>query len=162
MVTCFTKCILNQNGRAAHLRERLSPPQRHTNVAGHASWPIDYLHSQSVTARLEVFLPKLIEFLRQSGERVFPTRLLLIDRPTTIGSKHIREAADKHLGKPVVHGALDDTRGALEPFFVRNTRWLFKPVQQFLLLGLGGKLSAHKRGRLFSLGHGNLSPPIRR
>src|SRR5215470_4943647 len=145
MVACFTKRAMNQHRRAAHLRKRLSPNQRHTNVARHAPWPIDNLHSQSVTARLEVFLPKLIEFLRQSSERIFPTRLLLIDRPATIGSEHIREAADKHLCKPVIHGALDDTRGALEPFFVRNTRWLVKPVQQFLLLGLGGKLSAHKR-----------------
>src|SRR5215472_13351591 len=57
-----------------------APAHGHANVTRQTAGKVHYLYSQLVAARPKILVPEPIDFLRLAGERVFPARLLLIDR----------------------------------------------------------------------------------
>src|SRR5215831_14169221 len=96
-----------------------SPPsQRNPNVARHPPRPIDNLKSQSITAWSQVHMPKLKKFFWQTGQGVFPARLLLVDCPTAIRKKFVWKTTDKHFSEAIIDRSLDYGCSALESLFV--------------------------------------------
>ena len=57
-------------------------------VAAEAVQEASVLAAWLRSARLQVLLPELEDFLRESGQRFFPPVLLLIDRASTIRLPH--------------------------------------------------------------------------
>ena len=57
----------------------VSPGNDDSDVAGHAAGEVYDLVADAVASRFQVIVPKLIDFLGYSGERLLPARLLLID-----------------------------------------------------------------------------------
>ena len=77
------------------------PAQRDADVAGHTAGKVDDLIGDLVTARLQVVLPELIDLLRDAVQRRFPAFFHLIDRPTVVRAKTVREPVDLDLTKAV-------------------------------------------------------------
>src|SRR3954467_12216993 len=100
-----------------------APLQRHANVAGDSAAEIDDLDPQPVTEWPQSTVPEFINFLRNSCECSVPTRLLLIDRPSPIGTKCIGEAVDLHFSQAILGGTLDDGCGLLHHLLVGQPRW---------------------------------------
>src|SRR5215471_19739133 len=96
-------------------RPRSTPAQRHADVARHSAREIDDLNLELVAAGAQVFFPEVVQLLRQSGQRLFPARLRLVDRPSAIGADLVGETADENLGQAIAGRPLDDDRGALHP-----------------------------------------------
>src|SRR5271169_2957595 len=98
-----------------------------------------------------MLLPKFEKLLWQSSQRVFPARLLLIDRPPAVSEEFIWKAPYLYLGESAVHRAPDDCRGPLHSFFVGYARRLGKLLNQRVFLGVFRGLRAHKLRRFIAL-----------
>src|SRR5262249_32468352 len=102
-------------------RYDVSPPaQCHAHVAGHSAGEVDDLNTHLVAAVPQVRAPEFEQLLGQSGERVLPPRLHLVDRAPAVGAELIGKPYDFHFGAAVAGGALDDGRGTCEAVRVGN------------------------------------------
>src|SRR5215469_6952854 len=101
-----------------------APPQRHADVARSSPGEIDNLEADLVPARLKMLFPKVVKFLRQAGERLFPAGLALIDGASAIGAQLVGEASDLDFGQAIVGSALDDCRGASHALLIGHARRL--------------------------------------
>src|SRR5262249_50961315 len=93
--------------RPVGVLRRSSPLQRHADVSRSSAGEVDDLDPQLVSTIAEIFCPKLIDFFRHAGERVFPPRLLLIDSAPLVGADHVREPIHLNLGLAVGNSPLD-------------------------------------------------------
>src|SRR4029077_14150475 len=132
---------------------RSAPSQRDTDVAGHAIGPIGDLEFHTVSTRLEVHLPELIKFLRQTRQRIFPTRLLLVYGASFVRKHSVWEPADFDLRQTIGYGTLDDGSRPLHALFIAHSRRLGEAIEQLLFLGLGCLTLAHIFGGFFGLHH---------
>src|SRR5262245_19528152 len=117
-----------------------TPLQRHADVSGQSSGILDDFDPELVSARTEILRPKLIDFLRHAGQRVFPTRLLLNDGAALVRAQLVRKAVHLYLGAAVSHRALDDLDRAPNALFIGNSRWLREVFEQCLFLSLGRRV----------------------
>jgi hypothetical protein len=95
-----------------------------------------------VATRLQILLPELIDLFRYSSQRLFPACFHLIDCPTTIGAKHVRETVNLNLTHSVSHRALYDCGSTFNLFLLGKPGGLAQLLDQGLLFGLGGGLAA--------------------
>src|SRR5262249_10906838 len=130
---------------------RSAPLQRHAHIAWHSPREVNDLESQFVSTRLQMLFPKSKQLERKPRERLFPTRLLLVDGAAAVREKLVWKTTNLNLGPAVVHRALDDSGSALDPFFVGNARRFDKTIQQRLLLGFGLRAPAHFLGGFLCL-----------
>src|SRR6516164_5971874 len=131
-----------------------TPFQRHADISGQPAGILDDFDSELVSARVEIFRPKLIDLLWHAGQRVFPACLLLNDGAALVRAQLVREAVHLYLGAAVGHRALDDLDRAPNGLFIGNSRWLREVIEQCLLLGLRRRPLGRFLGGLFRLGQG--------
>src|SRR5262245_23802400 len=103
---------------------RSTPAQCDADVAGHAIWPVGNLVFQAVPARFEMYLPELIDLLRQTRERIRPAGLLLIDGAPLVGAQIVGKTADLDLGQSVGHCSIDNGGCSLCALCVADARGL--------------------------------------
>src|SRR6266436_2797771 len=96
----------------------VSPGNGDGDVARHASRVIDDLVADAIAPGFQVVGPELKYFLWNSGQRVFPARLLLIDGAALVGTQRVGEPIYLHFRQSVSHCALDDGRGKLDFFLL--------------------------------------------
>src|SRR5262245_53753354 len=109
---------------------RSTPLQGHGHVSRHAAGKIDDLDSELVSALAKVLRPELIDFLGHARQRVFPTRLLLIDGTTFVSAELVRKTVNLHLGQAVADRPLDDLDGASNSLLVGNAGGLAHMIDQ--------------------------------
>src|SRR6516225_3905728 len=92
-----------------------------------------------------MIVPELIDLLGNSGQRLFPTSLPLVDGAAAISAKYVREPVNLHLVQAVSYRPLDNGRGELDLVVLGEPGRLAELFGQRLLFGL----SRSRRARLF-------------
>src|ERR1700733_13217754 len=105
-----------------HLSASIVPRDDDADIAGYAAGKIDDLVFDAIAAGLQVVGPELKNLEWNAGERLFPAWLLLIDGAATVCAQGIREAVDLNLLQAIADCPLDDARGQLDLFILREAR----------------------------------------
>src|SRR5215472_1765524 len=133
-----------------------APAHGHANVTRQTAGKVHYLHSQLVTVRPKILVPELIDFLRLAGERVFPARLLLINRAAFVRAQLVGKANDLNLSQAILDGPVDDLQPAPDRFLVGSAGWFSQLFDERLFLGLCLGLRSRLLLSLFRLSKRNL------
>src|SRR5262245_61845160 len=100
-----------------------APAHGHANVTRQTVGEVHDLYFQLVTTQPEILVPELIDFFRRAGERVFPARLVLIDRAPLVRAYLVGKPNDLNLGQPILDRPLDDLQPAPDRFLIGSARW---------------------------------------
>src|SRR6516164_7271499 len=133
-----------------------APAHGHGNVTRQTAGKVHDLYSQLVAARPKILVPELIDFLRRADERVFPARLLLIDRAAFVRAQLVGKANDLNFSQPILDGPMDDLQPAPDRFLVGSAWWFSQLVDERLFLGLCLGLRSRLLFGLFRLSKRNL------
>src|SRR3569832_696325 len=115
----------------------IPPGDDDADVTRNAAGKVDDLVLDAIAARLQIVGPELKDFPRNAGQRLLPTRRLLIDGATPIGAERIGKAVDLDLVEAVPHRALDDGRREPDLFVLGQSGRLAELLDQHPLLGIG-------------------------
>src|SRR5689334_9161166 len=115
----------------------LFPADGDPDVARYSAREIDDLIGNAVAARLQIVGPELEYLLRDSGQRILPAGLHLVDGSAPVGAKHVGKPIDLDLTQSVPHRALDDAGSELDLIVFGETGRLAELLDQRAFLGFG-------------------------